>query len=102
MPRDGLLIADSSENNVLAYVRDVEGVRRDVALSVPCDVALAPPTADRSDREGVRLFLDAGLAYSATGEGSYVPEWMKEGLEFNRAGIIFKLVPKSGLTGGGR
>ena len=102
----GLLIADSSINNALAYVRDVEGIRRDVALSLPCDAALADPKVERDSRQGVAPFLQAGAAYSATRTEYGLPAWMAEALDFQPAGIIFRLAPKVGASvnrlGGGR
>jgi hypothetical protein len=93
MPPKGVLIADSSENNALAYVRDIEGVRQDVVLTVPFDGELADPKVERS-REGIRPFLDAGLAYSTMDREPYLLPWMAEDLDLKKEGVIFKLSAK--------
>jgi len=89
----GLLLADSTITNALAYVRDFDLVHPGVALSTFCDVRPAPPSVDMTPDQ-VRPFLERGTVLACT-IPSYLPPWLGERCDFLPSGILYRLVPKS-------
>lgn len=90
---DGILIADVTISNVLAYVRDIKGVGRGVTIGLPADVAPAGP-AIWADEESVRPFAQRGAAYICSGTAPYVPAWVEDHFELERAGVVFRIRPR--------
>ncbi len=90
---DSLLIADSTIKNALVYVRDVEGVSRNVALNHGPDTTPAPPAVALTP-EAVRLFAELKAAYICDDTPEYVPAWILRQYDAVPDGILFRLKEK--------
>ncbi len=91
---DGLLIADTTIMNTLAYVRDIEGIERNVTLHFGGDVTPAPPAVELNADE-VRPFAVRGRAFACTDAPRYLRPWIPEAYELVPDGNLFRLVPKA-------
>jgi hypothetical protein len=90
---DGLLIGDSTVQNAVAYVRDVQGVHPDVTLSFESDVASAPPTIGVTP-ENIRPFVARGHAYAYTNAAGYLPKWLSASYDLVPVGVAYRIVEK--------
>lgn len=87
---NGLLIADSTIMNVLAFVRDVEGFQQSVCLTRSADVTPAEP-AIRMTRESVRAYVERNDAYLCTEAPGYVEDWLLTNYDRKLIGVVFQL-----------
>lgn len=92
----GMLMADSTVQSLLVYLRDIEGVGRDVALTEG-DVEPSPPTAPVSPR-AVASFVAAGRCYLCDATPGYFAKWLTADYEFRRVGPILQVVRRSAAT----
>ena len=90
---DGLLLADSTIGHVLTYVRDVEGVERNVVLS-GSEMRSAPPRIPPDDAAAIHRFAERGRAFICSASPGYVPPWIKAEYDLVPVDVIFRLVPK--------
>jgi hypothetical protein len=87
------LIAESTVQAVLVYVRNVDGVGRDVVLNTSSDLIVPPPAAPLT-RANLDRYAAAGRAYVCDIHAPYLAEWIRTGYNFEQAGDIFRIVPK--------
>jgi hypothetical protein len=91
---DGLLIADSTLNGPLVYMREVEGVCPGVAISIQSEVVPHPPVV-ATTFDAVRPYADRGAAYLCSDVAAYVPDWVPAAYDLERVGPIFRLKPRT-------
>lgn len=91
---DGLLYADITIKNLLVYVRDVEGIERGVTLTHGPDTTPDNPVVEPTP-QAIAAFAARGRAFACHDREPYVPDWMVEGYDFEAAGVVFRLVPRS-------
>lgn len=87
---DGLLIADTSINNVLVYVRDIQGIHRDVTLNTGHDTTPVPPAVPPTP-EATRPFAQRHAAFVCSDAPGYVWPWISEEYDLVPAGVVFRL-----------
>lgn len=90
---DGLLIADTTIMNTLIYVRDVEGIGRDVTLHYGANITPGPPAVTLTP-DAIRPFVARGKAFVCCDVAGYVPPWILKDYRLLADGPIFRLVPK--------
>jgi hypothetical protein len=95
---NGLLIADPTVKNALAYVRDVQNVEPGVALNVGIDVTALPPEIEITP-ETIRPLAQRGLVYETTNHRAFVRDWILEGYDLEPAGdppgVVYRLKPRA-------
>jgi len=87
----GLILADSTIKPVLIYLRDIEGIGRDVILQAGAETDMKEPTLVTAP-EVVRRYADQGRAFICAPE-MHLP-WLHEQYEFIPAGLIYRLKPR--------
>lgn len=90
---DGLLMADPTIRNPLIYVRDVQGVERDVTIEASADLRPTGPTMVVSS-ESVRSIAARGKAFLCDKSPGYYYDWIDRDYTLEEAGLIYRLVPK--------
>jgi Protein of unknown function (DUF2723) len=95
---NGLLIADPTVKNALAYVRDVQNVEPGVALNVGIDVTALPPEIEITP-ETIRPLAQRGLVYETTIHPAFVRDWILEDYDLEPAGdppgVVYRLKPRA-------
>lgn len=89
---DGLLIADSTIMNVLAYVRDIEGVQPGVTLTGTANFAIAEPVVELTP-EAIAAHASRGTAYTCSIDPGYLPSWLAESYHPVPYGVVYRLEP---------
>jgi len=90
---DGLLIADSTITNPLAYVRDVQRTKTGVFIIDTADVHIDQPAVPPTDA-AIAPFVVRGMALACTDARGYLPDWLFERYTFVAEGRLFRLVPR--------
>lgn len=90
---DGLLIADGTIMNAIGYVRDIDGIGRDVTLTAAMDIATSQPTIPLSP-QAIKPFAERGAAYVCTDAAGYLPGWLLNEYDLVPEGVVFKLREK--------
>ncbi len=90
---DGLLYSDSTINNAVIYVRDVEGVGPGVTLAGAADIRPAEPTV-QANADALEPFVRREAAFATTAAKEYLPKWFKERYEVEPHGLVHRIVEK--------
>ncbi len=94
---DGALLGDSTIQNAVTYVRDVQGFCPDVALNAG-DIQPAPPWI-AGDDASLRPFIARQAAYQCTNAAAYLSKRFRDQYDLVPAGIVYRIVDKGTAKG---
>ena len=91
---NGLLIGDSTIMNAVTYVRDVQGVCPNVALSFASDVRPTAPVLRSVRPQTIGPFVWKRTAYACTDAPAYLPRWLPEVYDLSPVGVVYRIEDK--------
>ncbi len=91
LPANAVLFADGTTVRPLQYLRLSESWRPDVLLYPPIDND--EDVDDRFGQHAMTVAISESRVYVVTPQAPYCPEWLAEGYQFEKAGMIYRVIP---------
>jgi len=98
LPERAILLPDTTAGTPLKYLRDVEGVRRDVLVVDPYDAKFVPSQGPfwGTDAGAVSRLAGGRRVFVASDQAGYVPGWAGPPLRLEPVGAVFEVVSPRG------
>ncbi len=91
LPANAVLFADGTTVRPLQYLRLSESWRLDVLLYPPMNIE--DDTEARFGQKAMAEAIGENRVFVVTPQATYCPDWLVEGYEFEKAGLIYRVIP---------